>query len=143
MLSINWTILVQFAGFIFLILFLKKHFWSPMLALIEKRQGEIEGRLEQAKHIRTEGEKKLQSYEAAINAAKREVVELLANAQREGARRQQEILDEARAEASRMIAEAHQQVEEAVQAARQKLLVDANRLAREVVEKILGRPLAA
>ncbi|RMF85935.1 MAG: ATP synthase F0 subunit B [Nitrospinota bacterium] len=143
MLSINWTLLVQLAGFVFLTLFLKKTFFQPLLTLMERREQEIQGRLKEAERLRAQGEKVLRDYEEAISSAKREVLEQLTQAQREGERRQREILTQAQEEATRLAEEAQRELEAAVQQARTKLTEEAKTLAYEIGEKILGRTLSA
>jgi F-type H+-transporting ATPase subunit b len=116
--------------------------FQPLLRTLELRGERIEGARSRAAALTKQADEVLGRYESAVAAARREA-EGVRRAALESARGEQaRIGSEARSGAEREVAAARASVAGALTSARGALRGETERLAREVAEKVLGRPLA-
>lgn len=114
----------------------------PLLRVLEEREQRIEGARTRAGRLAEQAEQCLTRYRADVEAARAEA-ERQRRALVEEARSEQAALSRSvRAETERQIEAARAEVETALQDARSSLRSEAEILARQVVERILGRPVA-
>lgn len=114
----------------------------PLLRVLEEREERIDGARDRAGRLAEQAEESLARYRADIDAAKADA-EQQRRSLVEAARDEQTSLTRgARAEAEQQIEAARAEVGAALEQARDSLRGDAEVLARQVVERILGRPLA-
>jgi F-type H+-transporting ATPase subunit b len=125
---------------IFLVL-MHKILFKPLSQYMETRAKGIEDDLATAAHLRQQAETGLTSYEAALAAARRELAEHLATAQRATEAKQREIIEQARREADGMVAEAQATITREAEEARLRLTADTRDLAQRMVAKLLGRSM--
>lgn len=141
MLKVDTTIFIQVAIFISLMVVLHLLLFTPFLKYLEARQARIEGDKKEAERLRVEAQMRRQQWEEGLRQA-----ELLASAER--GRIQQAAAQEGRG----IVAEAQREIEDALpqikaQIAQQLRHATAElekrqiSLAKELAEKILGRPL--
>ncbi|MEN8182579.1 MAG: hypothetical protein ABFS46_08600 [Myxococcota bacterium] len=115
---------------------------KPLLGVLEERAERIEGARERASTLSQRAEESLERYRQDIDSARREA-ERERRGLLEAARVEQtDLTRSARSEAERRIEEARGEVGAALQQARTSLRADAETLARQAVERILGRSIS-
>ena len=86
--------------FLLLVVILRKFAWGPIAAGLEKREGHIAGEIDAAERANLEAKRLLAEYQKKLEAAQVEVRALLDEARRDAEHTKQEIVAQARAEAS-------------------------------------------
>lgn len=142
MISVNWTLGLQFVNFIILLMILNKILYRPLMNIIAERRGTIEGSYDRAKSLEADIEDKMQRYQQQLSEAK-----LAANDERNKLRKtateeETKILSEAQGKASSRLQAIKAQVGDEAAAASKKLKSEAQSLGTQIATKILGRELA-
>jgi F-type H+-transporting ATPase subunit b len=137
----DFTILfLQIAIFVVLWVVLTRLWFKPALRILHERAARSEGAVREARAIQAEAERLRAEHAAALDQvrgeAQREMQEIVRGAETE----QKRMIAEAREEAQRTLTEVRGRVAEEVANARRGLREQAEQIAREVVEKVLGRP---
>lgn len=142
MISVDWTLGLQFVNFIILLLILNKMLYRPLANIIAERREAIEGSHDRAKNLEADIEEKMQRYQQQLSEAK-----LAANAERAELKKaataeETKILSEAQGKATTRLQAIKAQVGEEAAAASKTLKDEAESLAGQIAVKILGRELA-
>jgi F-type H+-transporting ATPase subunit b len=140
--SLDWTLILQFVNFFILLLILNKLLYRPLLDVMARRREKIEGGRAIARSLEADIEEKMQNYQLQLNAAKA-VAAAERNELRKAAHEQEAMITgEAQQNAVARIKNIREQVgKEAVQAG-QILKNEANAMAGQIASKVLGRKLA-
>lgn len=141
MISIDWTILVQFTNFIVLMIVLNILLYRPLRNMIESRRETIDSSHGKARDLEAQIEEKMARYEEKLQAAKQQGHQEKAALRQAGAAEEAGIISKAREEATVRLQGVKDQVAETATAARQQLKSDTENLASEIATKILGRAL--
>jgi F-type H+-transporting ATPase subunit b len=139
MLDIDWTLPVALVSVVIFLFLMNKILFKPLLQLMETRDQGNHSDLEEAARLRQQAEAALTTYESALAAARRDMVEQLAAVQRAVEAKQREQIEQARHEAAALVAEAQATIARETQEARLRLAAQARELARLVVAKLIGR----
>ena len=142
MISVDWTLGLQFVNFIILLIVLNKLLYKPLTKIMAERREKIEGSHARAKDLQADIDEKMERYQQQLNEAK-----ALANAERA------KLKKAASEEEATMLAEAHEKATKRLQAikdqvaaeaaeASKTLRKEAKSLAGQIATKILGRKLA-
>ncbi len=142
MISVDWTLGLQFVNFIILLIVLNKLLYKPLTKIMAERREKIEGSHARAKNLQADIDEKMERYQQQLNEAK-----ALANAERA------KLKKAASEEEATMLAEAHEKATKRLQAikdqvaaeaaeASKTLRKEAKSLAGQIATKILGRKLA-
>lgn len=142
MISVDWTLGLQFVNFIILLLILNKMLYRPLANIIAERREAIEGSHDRAKSLEADIEEKMQRYQQQLSEAK-----VAANAERTelkkaAAAEETKILSEAQGKATTRLQAIKAQVGEDAAVASKALKDEAESLAGQIAVKILGRELA-
>jgi len=140
--SVDWTLGLQFVNFIILLIVLNKLLYKPLTKIMAERREKIEGSHARAKDLQADIDEKMERYQQQLNEAK-----ALANAERA------KLKKAASEEEATMLAEAHEKATKRLQAikdqvaaeaaeASKTLRKEAKSLAGQIATKILGRKLA-
>jgi F-type H+-transporting ATPase subunit b len=140
--SVDWTLGLQFVNFIILLIVLNKLLYKPLTKIMAERREKIEGSHARAKNLQADIDEKMERYQQQLNEAK-----ALANAERA------KLKKAASEEEATMLAEAHEKATKRLQAikdqvaaeaaeASKTLRKEAKSLAGQIATKILGRKLA-
>lgn len=139
----DWVLVaLQTLPFLVAFVALRSILFKPMIAYLEERDAAIAGAREETATLRER-----------VATARAEWDQRLAEARAEGAAhrsrihadantRRQELVDQTRAETEQQVSEALADIVTARDAASQQLEQGAAALAREIAERVLGRPLA-
>ena len=139
MLDIDWTLPVALVSIIVFLILMNKLLFKPLTQLMDTRNKGIHDDLQEATHLRQQAEDALTTYESALGAARREMMEQAGAVQRAMEARQRGQIDAARREANTMVAGAQATIAQETQEARARLADEARELARLVVAKLMGR----
>jgi F-type H+-transporting ATPase subunit b len=139
MLEVDWTLPVALVSVVIYLLSMNKIFFKPLSQFMEARDKGIQDDLTEASHLRQQAETALMTYEGALAAARRELAEQTAAAQRAVEAKQREIIEQARNEANQMAADAQATIARETEEARMRLADEARELARLVAAKLMGR----
>jgi len=140
--SVNWTLGLQFVNFIILLIILNKLLYKPLMNIIAERRGAIEGSHARAKSLETDIEEKMQRYQQQLNDAKLAANEERNAVKKAAAEEESKILSDAQGKASKRLQTIKAQVGKEAAAASKTLKGDAESLAGQIATKILGRELA-
>ncbi|MBE0598849.1 MAG: hypothetical protein IH614_16460 [Desulfuromonadales bacterium] len=139
MIELNWTLFLQFANFLVLLLVLNFLLYRPLRRLLEQRRENIDGSLSRAKELETRIGEKMSRYQERLQTAK------LKGNQEKLALRQQALeeegrtLGQAREQAAGFIQNIKNQVAEETELARRALSSETKALAGQIAAKVLGR----
>lgn len=142
MISVDWTLGLQFVNFIILLVILNKMLYKPLANIISKRREAIEGSHDRAKSLEADIEEKMQRYQQQLSEAK-----IAANAERNELKKtateeETKILSGAQGKATTRLQAIKSQVGDEAAAASKTLKNEAESLAGQIATKILGRELA-
>src|SRR5918992_2097110 len=128
MLDIDWTLPVALVSIIVFLILMNKLLFKPLTQLMDARNRGIHDDLQEATHLRQQAEGALTTYESALGAARREMMEQAGAVQRAMEARQRGQIDAARREANTMVAGAQATVAEEAREAPRRHADQAQRL---------------
>lgn len=134
-------LLVNIAGFVLLVVLLKRFAFGPIGEILDDRAREVEANLdeaERAKQMALADQQRLQTELAKLDDRGREIVQ---HAEREAENRRQEIVHRAGEQSQRIVEEGHRAVERAAQEARDRLRAETAGIAVKVSERVLRQAL--
>jgi len=141
MIELNFTLIVQLAIVLSLMIVLSQVVFKPFLHLLQERRERVEGAEKRGKEMQQRTDELIERYREAISAAQAEGTMIREEIRRESLAREMEILQKAMEEASRIIKEMKLKISEEASLARAGLMLHAQNLSYEIAEKILGRRL--
>lgn len=142
MISVDWTLGLQFLNFIILLIILNKLLYKPLSKIMAQRREKIEGSYARAKELEVGIDEKMERYQQQLNDAK-----VLANEERSQLKKgatevEMTLLSEAHKKATTRLQTIKAQVAGEAEDARKTLQSEAKSLAGQIATKILGRELA-
>jgi len=140
--SVDWTLGLQFVNFIILLIVLNKLLYKPLTKIMAERREKIEGSHARAKSLQADIDEKMERYQQQLNEAR-----ALANAERAKLKKaaseeEAAMLAEAREKATKRLQAIKDQVAVEAAEASKTLKKEATSLAGQIATKILGRKLA-
>lgn len=135
-----WTSFVySIVAFLVLMLLLKKYAFGPLFGMMEKRQLLIHEQISTAEKNRIESERLVNEQKQAIQAARKDAYELIEQAKVTSTRQADDILAQAREEASRIKNEAIKDIEneknKAIAALRSQVSAMSVMIASKIINK--------
>jgi F-type H+-transporting ATPase subunit b len=137
--SIDWTVLVQMANFLILMLVLNAIFYKPIKKIMDSRKELIDSLKDNAEVAKTFLENGQAQQERFRIEVLREGVRLQNGLKEEGRAKETAILEETQKNAAERIDLARQAMEVQVAKVREELKAEAQVLANQLVNKLLGR----
>ncbi|MCF6178049.1 MAG: ATP synthase F0 subunit B [Geopsychrobacter sp.] len=141
MISLDWTLILQFFNFLVLLLILNKILYRPLQAIMAQRNEKIEGGKARARDLEADIEEKMHSYQQQLNAAKSEAALERAGLRKAAHQQESEITGEAQEKAVARVKSIRGQVEKEASEAAQVLKDGAEAMAGQIASKVLGREL--
>lgn len=135
----DWTLLVQMATFIALVVILNYLLYKPILSIIDRRKKHLEELENEIKLFKDSVDKKAAEYDEKLTAAKTNASDLKKEIINEGNKQAKGIVDAVRTEIPLMTQEFQKKMDAEMQAARQILDGQSRKLSMEIAEKVLGR----
>lgn len=142
MISLDYSVVYQFALFLVLGVILNKVLFRPYLNLLEERERKTTGAQHDSTDLEREGARLRAQYEEKIAQAQATgyaAKELIAQ---EARQQREKVLTQAREAATSMLEAVQQEVEIQLQKERQLIATEVKTLAHEMASKILGRDVA-
>lgn len=141
MVNLDYTLFIQIANFLILIVLLNLLLYKPILGVIDKRKRQLSFSDEEIRRLKAAMEEKMASYEQKLQAAKQEALRQKNDLVREANDQAKGIVDAVRGEIPQLLETFHAQVQQEVSQAKEVLESQGQRIAREIAEKVLGRGL--
>ncbi len=142
MISLDWTLLLQFFNFFVLLFVLNKLLYRPLLDIMNQRREKIEGSKTRALELENAVDEKMQRYQQQLQVARSDAAEERAVLRKAGHQHETQITGDAQQRAVVRIKGIREQVGKEAAAARLVLNTEAKALAGQIAAKVLGRELA-
>jgi len=139
MVELNYTVWVQMANFLVLILLLNFLLYKPILKIIEKRNKKIEESNDEVTSLDETIERKMAEYEGEIRHARAEANVQRTEIEEEGTEQGQVIIGKVRDEISGKMEDFNVKLQNETGKARDVLRDQTRAIAGEISEKVLGR----
>lgn len=141
MLSLDWTFAFQIILFLVLWAFLRRFLFEPHFEVMEQREHRSEGAIKQAQQVRVEVGEMEEQYKSRLAATRTGAMQQVDTISREAEEQAQAITDVARNEADKILTDMRATLQQEIANTRKELQSRAPEFARNISEKLLGRPL--
>lgn len=141
MVSLDYTLFIQIINFLLIIFVLNLLLYKPLLKIIDKRDGQIEGAKAKVRSLDQQIEQMMAEYEEKLRKARQEAMRQKEAIQQSGAEEARRIVGAVSTEIAKAAAEFKLKVEKEKQEALSALKGQSEQIAVEISEKILGRSL--
>ncbi len=137
-----WTMLFAWCNLLILYLFLKKLLFVPMKNMIDSRQKEIDDMYANAKSAEIEADEMKAEYEEKLSSANDESERILKSAVRRAQLKEEDILRDAQAEASRIYERAQEQIALEKKHALSEVKNEVSDMALEIAGAVISREVS-
>jgi F-type H+-transporting ATPase subunit b len=132
-------LIIQGVIFLFVLWFLNKVLFKPILKILQEREERTEGFLNQADQVGEKAEKTLEQYNEKFRQAKKEALELKRKLILEGAEKKEAAIDKARKEAQGFLEEMRRNIAEEAEQTKKTLHQQVDAIGQIMAQKALGR----
>jgi F-type H+-transporting ATPase subunit b len=139
MVDINYTLLIQLANFIFLIIVLNALLLKPVLRHMAARDNKVAVSHEEAKEYADRAESMLAEFEAELADTRVKANQRYHGLQQEGITEQRARLSATKGTAQEMVEKARGEIDASAKGAREILKKEMEKLPGEIASKLLGR----
>jgi F-type H+-transporting ATPase subunit b len=133
---------IQIASFVILWVGLKRLLFDPVLHLLEQREARTAGAYRDASNMKAAADTSAAEYERRMQEVRLSVAADTEAARTATHTQEQRVVSEARAQASTQLTQLRESLARQAAAARPALGSEARELAAQIVERVVGRPLA-
>jgi len=140
--SVDWTLGLQFLNFIILLIILNKLLYRPLKKIIDERRETITSSHAAAKDLEADIDEKMQRYQQQLSDAKIQANEERNKIKKAASEEEARILSEAHEKATARLHTIKSQVANEAGEASKTLKSEVKSLAGQIATKILGRELA-
>ena len=139
MIKLDWTLFLQFANFMILMVVLNALLFKPLRAALQARREAIESSKAKVHDIDEQVQAQIARYEAQLQEARLQGAQERATLRKAGQEEETRILGAANQTAAEKLQTIKEQIQEEAGTARQALRNETEALAREIAGKVLGR----
>ncbi len=139
MIEVNWTLFLQFANFMILMVVLNALLFKPLRAALQARKETIEGSRAKVLDIDEQVQAQIARYEAQLQEARQQGGEERAALRKTAQEEEARILGEAKQTSAGKLQNIKEQIQKEAATARQALRDETETLAKEIAGKVLGR----
>jgi len=139
LIEFNWTSLMIVANLLILYIILKKFFWEKIRKFMLDRENAVKDAFDSAEAMNKRADEKMRNYSARIANVEEEGREIIRQARAQADAQAQEILEEARQQASDLMAKTEKNIELEKAKAMEEMRQEIAGLALMAAEKIVGR----
>jgi len=139
MVDINYTLFVQLANFLVLLVILNFLLLKPVLKHLAERDSKISSSHDEAKANANKAEGMVSEFERELAVTRVKANQIYAKLQQEGQAQQREKVSAIKAKAQEMIEKAKAEIEGEAKKARVTLQSEMEKLPKEIASKLLGR----
>ena len=136
-----WTIIFQICNLLILCALIKKFLWKRVMAVLEKRQAEIDGIYDAAGKDREDAAQMKQEYTERMSGARDEADRLVRNAMDNAQRRSDAIVQEAKTEAAHLKKKAESEIEQEKRKAYSELMGEISGMAADIAGRMVEREI--
>ncbi len=141
MIKLDWTLFLQFANFMILMVVLNALLFKPLRAALQARREAIESSKAKVHDIDEQVQAQIARYEAQLQEARLQGAQERATLRKAGQEEEARILGAANQTAAEKLQTIKEQIQEEAGTARQALRNETEALAREIAGKVLGRAI--
>jgi F-type H+-transporting ATPase subunit b len=135
------TLILHVIIILVMVWILNKTLYKPINRILEAREKRTRGRMSEAQEILTDVSEKVSNYERQLRQARAEGYALAEQERTAAMQERQGKLNEMRQQLSESIAQEKQTIQTQVEEARVTLDSESRRIAREIGERVLDRPV--
>ena len=139
MIKLDWTLFLQFANFMILMVVLNALLFKPLRAALQARREAIESSKAKVHDIDEQVQAQIARYEAQLQEARLQGAQERATLRKAGQEEEARILGAANQTAAEKLQTIKEQIQEEAGTARQALRNETEALAKEIAGKVLGR----
>jgi F-type H+-transporting ATPase subunit b len=139
--KLDWTLFLQFANFMILMVVLNALLFKPLRAALQARREAIESSKAKVHDIDEQVQAQIARYEAQLQEARLQGAQERATLRKAGQEEEARILGAANQTAAEKLQTIKEQIQEEAGTARQALRNETEALAREIAGKVLGRAI--
>jgi F-type H+-transporting ATPase subunit b len=140
--QINVTLIVQIINFLVLLLVLNALLYKPVIAKIREREARIRNDREKAVELDSQVQEQEKRHQQELATVRQTAAQEKNALTVEAKKKEAEVLDKARAEASRIVEDMKASIRVEAEEVRKALTAEMTPLAQSISEKILGRPVS-
>ncbi|WP_020619478.1 F0F1 ATP synthase subunit B [Paenibacillus daejeonensis] len=133
------TTIIMIVAFILLYVFLNKYAFGPLFGIMEKRRELIQEQITTAEQSRTEAEQFLAEQKAALDQARKDAYEIIEQSKTTSTKQANEIVNTAKAEATRLKEDAVKDIESEKNKAIATLRGEVGELSVKIASKIIEK----
>lgn len=141
MISIDYTLWIQMANFIVLMIILNLLLYKPVLGIIDRRKKKLEDTEEEIRRLNQSVEDRMAAYEEKLRLAKIQALEKRQEIMKEGSEQAKKFIEAAKGEIPAMMEKFQADMNKEVNEARRILTDQSKKISVEIAEKLLGRSL--
>lgn len=138
----GWTFLAQMCNLAIQLLVFKKFLLEPVKKVIAERKAKADSEIANAQKLRMEAESMKAEYEQNLQNARAEANQIVASAQKTAALRSEELLGEARAQASALKQKAEADIAQERKKAVNEVKDEIGGIAMEIASKVVEREIS-
>jgi F-type H+-transporting ATPase subunit b len=135
------TLILHVIIILVMVWILNKTLYKPINRILEAREKRTRGRMSEAQEILTDVSEKVSNYERQLRQARAEGYAMSEQERTLAMQERQQKLNEMRQQLSESIAQEKQTIQIQVEEARVTLEAESRRIAREIGERVLDRPV--
>jgi len=139
--SINFTLIIQVINFIFLMWFLNKFLFKPVLKMLDERNDKITGDFETAEKINKTVDEGLEKLEEEIKNARLESNKIKNEIKDEGSKAALEKLEQAKGKANEYLDKFQKELEANKKEVKKVLEKEIDTIAKSISSMLLGREI--
>ena len=137
----GWTFLAQVCNLMIQLVIFKKLLLNPVKKVIAERKAKADSQIADAEKLRTEAEAMKAEYEQNLQNARTEANQIVAAAQKTAAARSEELLGEARAQATALKQKAEADIAQERKKAVNEVKDEIGGMAMEIASKVVEREI--
>ncbi len=142
MINLNYTLIIQLAIVLGLMVILSHLAFRPFLKILQARQGHIEDAEQKAAELHRRAQELMENYRETMAAAQAQGTAIRDEIRKESLAAEAEILQKTTEDANQIIRDIQMKISAETQIARAEFQSKAQSLSREMAQKILGRELS-
>lgn len=142
MINLNYTLIIQLAIVLGLMVILSHLAFKPFLKILQARQSYLEDAEQKAAELQRRAQELMEQYRETMAAAQAQGTALRDEIRKEGLAAEAEIIQKTTEEAHQILREIQIKISNEIEIARAEFQSQAQSLSREMAQKILGRELS-
>ena len=136
-----WTMIFTWVNLIILVLVMKKFLFKPIMNMFEQREKEVGDMYSKAESAQKNAEELESEYTEKLSCAKEEAAKIMKDAKHDATLRGEEIVGDAKREASAILAKARKEIEREKETAVSEIKGDIAEIAVNIAQKVIEKDI--